>query len=130
MLPRALVVEDDPSTREALRSIVEGEGFLVDAVGDGERALELIARECYTVVVLDIVLPRMSGAAVMEQLHLTSPSILESVVVVTGLDVSEIRKLYPAVREALGKPVLPARLRKAVRRFLPGFDEASGIFVA
>jgi CheY-like chemotaxis protein len=130
MLPRALVVEDDPATREALRSIVEGEGFIVDAVGEGERALELIARECYAVVVLDIVLPRMSGAAVMEKLHQTSPAILESVVVVTGLDVSEIRKLYPGVREALGKPVLPARLRKAVRRFLPGFDEASGIFVA
>lgn len=130
MLPRALVVEDDPTTREALRSIVEGEGFIVDAVGEGERALELIARDSYAVVVLDIVLPRMSGAAVMEQLHHTSPAILQSVVVVTGLDVSEIRKLYPTVREALGKPVLPARLRKAVRRFLPGSDEASGIFVA
>jgi CheY-like chemotaxis protein len=130
MLPRALVVEDDAPTREALRAIVEGEGFAVDAVAEGESALELIISQRYAVVVLDIVLPRMSGAAVMESLLETSPDILQSIIVVSGLDVGEIRKLYPGVREALGKPVLPARLRKALRRFLPGFDEASGIFVA
>jgi two-component system, OmpR family, phosphate regulon response regulator OmpR len=130
MLPRALVVEDDLSTRNALRSIVEGEGFQVDAVGDGEQALGLLERQNYSVILLDIVLPKMSGAALMERLHATTPEVLESVVVVTGLDVAEIRKLYPGVREALGKPVLPARLRKVVRRFLPGFDEATGIYVA
>lgn len=130
MLPKALVVEDDSATREALRRIVRDEGFEVDAVAEGERALQLILTQRYAVVVLDIVLPRMSGAEVMEELLETSPDILESIVVVTGLDVAEIRKLYPGVREALGKPVFPARLRKAVRRFLPGSDEASGIIVA
>lgn len=130
MLPRALVVEDDPATREALRTIVAGEGFSVDAVGDGEQALEFLGRQQYAIVLLDIVLPKLSGADVMEYLHANSPAVLESVVVVTGLDVDEIRKLYPGVRAALGKPVLPARLRKAVRPFLAGFDEASGIIVA
>ena len=130
MLPRALVVEDDRSTREALRLIVEGEGFMVDAVSDGEEALERLGCASYAVILLDIILPKMSGAALMERLHATTPEILESVIVVTGLDVAEIRKLYPGVREALGKPVLPARLRKTVRRFLPGSDEAAGIYVA
>lgn len=130
MLPRALVVEDDAATRDALRRIVTDEGFDVDAVADGERALELIFTERYAVVVLDIVLPGMSGADVMEQLREISPEILESIVVVTGLDVSEIRKLYPGVREALGKPVFPSRLRKALRSYLPGADKATGFIVA
>ncbi len=130
MLPKALVVEDDSATREALRKIVRDEGFEVDAVAEGESALQLILTQRYAVVVLDIVLPGMSGAEVMEELLETSPDILESIVVVTGLDVAEIRKLYPGVRDALGKPVFPSRLRKAVRRFLPGADEASGIIVA
>lgn len=130
MLPRALVIEDDPPTREALRTIVAGEGFVVDAVPSAERALECMERQGYAVILLDIVLPKMSGAALMEHLHTHAPTILQSVVVVTGLDVAEIRKLYPDVREALGKPVLPARLRKTIRRFLPGSDEASGIGVA
>ncbi|HUP50381.1 MAG TPA: response regulator [Thermoanaerobaculia bacterium] len=130
MLPRALVVENDLATREALRAIVAGEGFLVDAVSDGELALEMLDRQTYALILLDIVLPKMSGAEMMEHLHKNTPAVLDSVVVVTGLDVAEIRKLYPGVREALGKPVLPARLRKAVRRFLPGSDEASVIIVA
>jgi DNA-binding response OmpR family regulator len=130
MSPRALVVVDDPPTREALRAIVAEEGFVVDAVADGQLAVELLGSESYSLILLDIVLPKMSGAAVMEYLHCHSPAVLETVVVVTGLDVAEIRKLYPGVRETLGRPVLPARLRKAVRRFLPGFDEATGIFVA
>lgn len=130
MLPRALIVEDDVATREALRAIVAAEGFLVDSVADGAHALERIDRQSYSLILLDMILPKLSGAAVMEHLHRHAPQVLESVVVVTGLDVNEIRKLYPAVSEALGKPVLPARLRKAVRRFLPGSDEASTIIVA
>ena len=130
MSPRALVVVDDLPTREALSTVVEGEGFAVDAVTDGELALELLGRNSYALILLEIVLPRMSGAAVMEHLHAHAPQVLETVIVVTGLDVSEVRKLYPGVREALRRPVLPARLRKAVRRFLPEQGEASGISVA
>ena len=130
MLPRALIVEDDPATREALRAIVTSEGFSVEAVASGEVALERLGRERFAMVLLDIVLPKMSGADVMEHLHTHSPAVLESVVVVTGLDVAEIRKLYPKVHEALGKPVMPARLRKAIRHFLPSSGEASGISVA
>jgi CheY-like chemotaxis protein len=81
-------------------------------------------------ILLDIVLPRLSGAAVMEHLHEHAPDDQESVVVVTRLDLTEIRKHYPGVREALARPVLPARLRKAVRRFLPGADEAAWIHIA
>ena len=130
MRPRALIVEDEHATRDALCSIVEGEGFDVDAVDTAERALDLLHKGHYATVLLDIVLPKMSGAALMEHLHTHSPSVLESIVVVTGLDVAEIRKLYPTVPEALGKPVLPARLRKAVRRFLPESDASTGISVA
>lgn len=130
MLPRALIVEDDPATREAFRSILKEEGFSVDAVASGELALELIGREHYAMVLLDIVLPKMSGAAVMEHLHIHAPAVLESVVVVTGLDVNEIQQLYPSVRAALGKPVLPAQLRKVLRQFLPGSDEATGFSIA
>lgn len=130
MRPRALIVEDEAATRNALRAIVEGEGFDVDAVDTAEHALDLLGTQRYATVLLDIVLPKMSGAALMEHLHTHAPSLLESIVVVSGLDVAEIRKLYPTVPEALGKPVLPGRLRKAVRRFLPEADAPSGISVA
>jgi len=62
----------------------------------------------------------VSGTAVMEYLREKNPAMLERVIVVTGLDVNEIRALFPSVKLALSKPVMPARLRASVRDCLPG----------
>lgn len=131
MMPKALVVEDDPKTREALCAIIAGEGFTVDAAEDGQTAIDHLERESYNLILLDIVLKKISGAAVMEHLRATNPAVLESIVVVTGLDVAEIRTLLPTVRSALSKPVLPSRLRATVRRSLQKFgSKDSDISVA
>jgi DNA-binding response OmpR family regulator len=120
MRPRALIVEDDPHTQRLLAAILAAEGIDVAVADDGDIAIDLLSRGPFSVVLLDIVLPRVSGTAVMEYLREKNPSMLERVIVVTGLDVSEIRALFPTVRQALSKPVLPARLRASVRTCLPG----------
>ena|SRR5215212_2011355 len=117
MPPFALIVEDDAVTRDALRQILEREGFTVEIAVDGEKAVGCFAQRRYDIILLDIVLPKMSGTDVMEHLAMTTPEQLERVVVVTGLDVQEIRNLFPTVSEALSKPVMPTRLLAAVRRF-------------
>jgi DNA-binding response OmpR family regulator len=116
--PRVLVVEDDPATREALRNVLENEGYDVDLAVDGERALTHLDERAYDSVILDIALPKLSGTDVMEYIANTAPRVLASVVVVTGLDVSEIRKLFPTICETLSKPVIPTRLLESVRRCL------------
>ena len=113
----ALIVEDDGPTRQALSQILEREGFTVDMAVDGEKAVGCFAQRRYDLILLDIVLPKMSGTDVMEHLAMTTPEQLERVIVVTGLDVQEIRNLFPTVKEALSKPVMPARLLAAVRRY-------------
>jgi DNA-binding NtrC family response regulator len=118
MRPRVLIVEDDSTTRAALRTILEREGCEVVLAIDGEKAVGFIAQASYDAVILDIVLPKMSGTDVMEYIASTRPTMLESVIVVTGLEVGEIRKLFPTVCEALSKPVMPSRLIAAVRRCL------------
>ena len=130
MLPRALIVEDDASTREALKRVLEREGCNIDIAIDGEKAVGCLAQNRYDVVVLDIVLPKLSGTDVMEYLACTTPELLASVIVVTGLEVGEIRKLFPTVCEALSKPVMPGRLIESVRRCLAVGGAQSGISVA
>jgi CheY-like chemotaxis protein len=115
MRPRALVVEDDRATREVLRAILEGEGLAVDAVSDGGAAIDQVKREKYALILLDIVLPTVSGTDVMEYMKSFHPSSLARTIVVTGLPVADINKLFPTVQHALSKPVLPGRLRSAVR---------------
>lgn len=112
--PRALIVEDDPVTRKLLEGLLDGRGCAVDSVGDGEQAIEYLDRNRYGVVLLDIVLPKKSGTEVMEHLAATQPRMLRRVIVVSGLNVGEIRELFPSVCQALPKPVMPYRLLHAV----------------
>ena len=133
MRPRVLIVEDDAATREALRRVLAGEGCDVDMAMDGERAVGCLARNRYDAIVLDIALPKMSGTDVMEYIASTTPELLSAIIVVTGLDVGEIRKLFPSVCETLSKPVMPTRLLASVRRCfgsIGGMGGATGITVA
>ena len=120
MRHRALIVEDDPNTQKLLAAILAGEGFDVALADDGDIAIDLLKDGPFAVILLDIVLQRVSGTAVMEYLREKNPAMLERVIVVTGLDVNEIRALFPSVKLALSKPVMPARLRASVRDCLPG----------
>lgn len=123
---RALIVEDDFATREALRRVLAAEGCQIDMAMDGEKAIGFIARHRYDVIVLDIVLPKISGTDVMEYIASSCPAQMESVIVVTGLEVAEIRKLFPGVCEALSKPVMPNRLLSSFRRCVAIHGEHSG----
>jgi len=117
-IPVVLVVEDDKATRNALQTVLATEGYEVDVAVDGEKAIGCVAQRRYDAIVLDIVLPKLSGTDVMEFIASTSPEMLASIVVVTGLEVREIRKLFPTVCETLSKPVIPSRLLSSVRRCL------------
>lgn len=118
MRPRALVVEDDNVTRNLLRQLLLNAGCDVDEATDGEQAIDRLAVEKYSVILLDIVLPKLSGTDVMDFLREQDPDALEHVIVVTGLNVEEIRKLFPTVCHALGKPVIPTRLLASVQQCL------------
>jgi len=115
-------VEDEAATRKLLRSLLEEHGCDVDEAGDGQQAINLLAQNDYAVVLLDIVLPRISGTAVMDYLAQRDPSMLSRIIVVTGLNVAEIRKLFPTVCSALAKPVIPARLLQVVNACLSRSD--------
>jgi DNA-binding NtrC family response regulator len=130
MRPKILVVEDDAATRRALRAILEQEGCDVELAVDGEKAVGALAQRRYDAIILDLALPRMSGTDVMEYIASTTPEVLSTIVVVTGLEPHEVRNLFPEICETLSKPVLPARLMSSVRRCLPATRLSSGISVA
>jgi DNA-binding response OmpR family regulator len=118
MRQKALIVEDEAVTRTLLAQLIESLDCDVDLADDGEEALARLLTRDYDVVLLDIILPKMSGIEVMESLRRARPTVLGCIIVVTGLDIREIRSLFPAVHDTLPKPVLPGRLRQAVRSCL------------
>ena len=70
--PTVLVVEDEASQREVLRYNLEAEGFRVAAAGNGEEALVMLDEEEPDVIVLDWMLPNLSGIEVCRQIRMGS----------------------------------------------------------
>lgn len=66
---KVLVVEDETHLAEGLRFNLEAEGFEVFVTGDGRDALDLLAESKYDVIVLDVMLPSMSGFEVSRHLR-------------------------------------------------------------
>ena len=69
MRRRLLLVEDDPTLRQALTFNLTREGYDVAAVGDGEAALHAARNERLDLVLLDVMLPGMSGVEVLRTLR-------------------------------------------------------------
>jgi DNA-binding response OmpR family regulator len=65
--PRVLVVEDYPAIRDLIADCLEAEGYEVSAAGDGREALDILACWRPDAIVLDLMMPVMTGWAVLEQ---------------------------------------------------------------
>ena len=64
-----LLVDDDKGIQETLEAMLELEGYHVEVADDGLEALEKISRRIPDVLLLDLMLPRMSGQALAEELE-------------------------------------------------------------
>ena len=60
---RILVAEDNPAVREFIVRALNSAGYRAAAVGDGQQALDILAKEKFDVLVTDIVMPNVDGIA-------------------------------------------------------------------
>jgi DNA-binding response OmpR family regulator len=109
-----LIVEDDPPVREFYRSLLRQAGYTVIAVEDGFAALRYIEERRPAAVVLDLVLPRLSGRDVYHELQMRPDTKDIPIVVVSGHDTSDLNEADFA--GVLSKPLDPDRLLSAVRK--------------
>jgi len=69
MSARILIAEDEPFIVESLRFLLTHEGFEVEAVGDGQEALQAVARGVPDLLILDAMIPSASGFEVLTKLR-------------------------------------------------------------
>ena len=112
MAKRILVVEDDADLRRLFRMALGIAGYDVDEAADGIDALRIIEWRVPDLVVLDLMLQRLDGQSVQQELAAHAITRNIPVVVVTGssLEVSGVN-----VSCVLRKPVMPDQLVKTVR---------------
>jgi CheY-like chemotaxis protein len=119
-----LVVEDDVDIRESLVMLLELEGFSVVAARDGLEALEWL-EQCGapSLVLLDLMMPRLDGLGFLERWRLLSCAGACPVIVASGIDMPEAPQGVDAV---MRKPVSGEELLAAVRRHLAASKQGGG----
>lgn len=112
---RILIVDDDAPLRQLYRTALTFDGFEVQEVGDGLDALRQLDSAPPDLVILDLVLPTLSGLAVREELAAQVHTRDIPIVVITGSTLPVDTLDVPCV---LRKPVAPDALVAVVRRCL------------
>jgi len=124
---RILVVDDDDSIRTLLYTVLRKRRFLVDTARNGEEALDRLARCRYSIMLLDLMMPRMSGYEVLSSLEASNSSLHPLVIVLTAGN--EPRELNPRiVAGTLRKPFDIEILIDTVRAclgMLPDVEQSS-----
>ncbi|MCC7106975.1 MAG: response regulator transcription factor [Chloroflexi bacterium] len=129
--PRILVVEDDSAVRLSLRLAGEKEGFAVSEAVDGPEAIERLAQQRPDLVILDLMLPGVSGFDVCRTIHQRDPSLPVIILTARGDEVDKVVGLEMGADDYITKPFSPreliARVRAVLRRTSRPTDPAQPI---
>ena len=125
---KVLIVDDEKLIVKGLKFSLEQEGMLVDCAYDGEEALELAGKNSYNIILLDIMLPKLSGMEVCRQIRETSdvPIIM---LTAKGDDMDKIMGLEYGADDYITKPFnvleVKARMKAIMRRITPAHKNES-----
>ena len=129
MTPHVLVVEDEDSLATLLQYNLQKEGYDVALAGDGEEALLLVDERLPDLIVLDWMLPKVSGIEVCRRLRQRNETRNVPIIMLTarGEETDRVRGLDTGADDYVVKPFsmteLTARIRAVLRRIRPGLAE-------
>ena len=87
---RILIVDDDENIRKVLTTILEDEGYIIESVDTGKKAIERTKRKAYNLALIDIRLPDIEGIELLTRMKDTTPKMRK--IIITG---------YPTIQNAI-----------------------------
>ena len=114
------IIEDEPFIIEALSFILEKEGFIVKSISDGAKAIEFVKDTDPDLVILDIMLPNVSGMKILEDIRSTKLIAELPVLMLTAKGQKKHRRAAEdaGVNEFMTKPFDNAELIQQIRHML------------
>lgn len=101
---RALVCDDDQTIRHMIAMMLEREKFIVDTAQDGEEAIQKIVAHRYQLLVIDLMMPKVSGYDVVKYLKENIPPSLKRIVITTAA-INSLTNPFPEdICKVLAKP--------------------------
>ena len=113
-----LIAEDNPAQRVGLQQLIRSWGFDVDIAADGEEALQKVVMHPPTIVLSDMVMPRMSGLELLKSVKQHDPSVTVVILTAQGSIETAIEAIKDGAYDYLMKPVDPQRLRIVIDQIL------------
>ncbi len=117
-MARILVVEDEPDIALGLQQDLVLEGYEVEVVGEGERALERADSSSFDLILLDVMLPGKDGFAVCRELRRSGTRTPIIVLTAKGHEAEKVRGLELGADDYVTKPFSPVELRARIRSIL------------
>ncbi|WP_348265110.1 response regulator transcription factor [Telmatobacter sp. DSM 110680] len=128
-----LIVDDEPSIRISLRTILSGLGFVVVEAARGEEAVSLVRTAHFDIVLLDINMPGLGGIEVCRVMRKNEPLLPIVMLTVQGSEDRKVEALDAGADDYITKPFqlreLIARIRAAVRRNIIVEDQNKQILI-
>jgi DNA-binding response OmpR family regulator len=119
-MPHILIIEDEPDMARGLLDILEYEGYGVTSAGSGEEGLSALKQRQPDCVILDLMLPDMSGYQVCEQIRRQGSKVPIIILTAKSQDYDKIRGFQAGTDDYLTKPFsvgeLLARVKAVLRR--------------
>ena len=122
-----LVVDDNEMNRDLLSRRLERQGYRVTVAVDGRQALEILNREPFNLVLLDIMLPEMNGFQVLEHLKADAALSHIPVIMTTALDEADGKQrcMELGAHDYLTKPFNPVQLKSRIIDCLENHGQVS-----
>ncbi|MGA2216309.1 MAG: response regulator, partial [Bryobacteraceae bacterium] len=115
-MQRLLVVEDDNSVRNTIRTFLELEGYTVDAVSSTREALERLGADSYPIVISDIYIDERTGLDVLERARKNNPNCAVILMTARGTIETVMKATQGGAFDYIAKPFELDRMLDTVKR--------------
>ena len=124
-MPKILVADDDPDILESITSVLKSQSYRLHTARDGQTCLEMVKKRMPDLLILDMLMPKLDGFAVIRELW-DDPQYADiPIVVLTALHEDATRRRYELetqremnVQCYLEKPVAPRELLRCVEEII------------
>jgi DNA-binding response OmpR family regulator len=136
-MSRVLVVDDDKAVRNAIKTVLEHQGFDVVLAEDGRSGIAAVAGHAFNLVIVDIFMPGMDGLETIRAFHKNAPTV--PVIAISGFSFRHSAQPAPdfltmatklGAAYSLHKPFRPRELLRVVEACLSDHHQAPGIGAA